>query len=48
MPRVVPKRYSFEEGLEVGKDPQTPVSASYESPFIFSGTLEKVVVEVKK
>jgi arylsulfatase A-like enzyme len=47
MPRVVPKRYSFEEGLEVGKDPQTPVSDSYESPFMFNGTLEKVVMEVK-
>jgi len=47
MPRLVPKRYSFEEGLEVGKDPQTPVSESYESPFVFNGTLEKVVMEVE-
>ncbi len=47
MPRVVPQRYSFDEGLEVGKDPQTPVTDSYESPFMFNGTLEKVVMEVK-
>lgn len=40
-------RYSEEEGLEVGKDPQTPVSESYKSPFSFNGTLKKVVVEVK-
>lgn len=40
-------RYSEEEGLEIGKDPQTPVSESYKSPFKFNGTLEKVVMEVK-
>ncbi len=43
-----PSRYSFEEGLEIGKDPQTPVSESYESPFAFNGTLEKVVLEVEE
>ncbi len=42
-----PSRYSFEEGLEVGRDPQTPVTDIYETPFEFSGTLEKVVLEVK-
>jgi arylsulfatase len=47
MPRTVPKRYSFEEGLEVGKDPQTPVANSYNSPFPFTGKLEKVVMEVE-
>ena len=47
MPKVVPRRYSFEEGLEIGKDPQTPVSESYESPFEFNGTLEKVVMVVE-
>lgn len=47
MPRLVPNRYSFEEGLEVGRDPQTPVNESYTSPFRFTGTLEKVVMEVK-
>jgi arylsulfatase A-like enzyme len=40
-------RYSFEEGLEVGRDSKTPVSESYESPFRFDGTLEKVVLEVE-
>lgn len=40
-------RYSEEEGMEIGKDPQTPVSESYKSPFSFNGTLKKVVVEVK-
>ena len=44
---IQPYRYSFEEGLEIGKDPQTPVSESYESPFRFTGTIEKVVMEVE-
>lgn len=44
---IQPYRYSFEEGLEIGKDPQTPVSESYESPFRFTGTIEKVVLEVE-
>jgi len=40
--------YSVEEGLEIGKDPQTPVTDSYVSPFEFTGTIEKVVLEVKE
>lgn len=44
---TVPSRYSFEEGLEVGRDSQTPVTESYEVPFKFTGTIEKVVLEVK-
>ncbi len=43
---TVPGRYSFEEGLEVGKDPQTPVSDDYQSPFEYNGDLEKVVMTV--
>ena len=43
---TVPARYSFEEGLEVGKDPQTPVSDDYQSPFEYNGDLEKVVMTV--
>jgi hypothetical protein len=43
---TVPRRYSYEEGLEVGKDPQTPVTESYKSPFEFTGILTKVVLEV--
>ena len=43
---TVPGRYSFEEGLEVGQDPQTPVSLDYESPFKYNGGLQKVVMKV--
>jgi len=45
---TVIREYSLEEGLEIGRDPQTPVSDSYESPFKFTGTIEKVVLEVKE
>jgi arylsulfatase len=43
---TVPARYSFEEGLEVGQDPQTPVTDDYQSPFKYTGDLEKVVMTV--
>jgi arylsulfatase len=43
---TVPGRYSFEEGLEVGQDPQTPVTDEYNSPFKYNGGLEKVVMTV--
>ncbi|MGV8127988.1 MAG: arylsulfatase, partial [Methanothrix sp.] len=44
---TTPVRYSWEEGLEIGKDRLTPVTESYKSPFEFTGTLKKVVLEVK-
>lgn len=34
------------EPLDCGQDTQTPVSPDYESPFRFTGTLKKVVLEV--
>jgi len=46
MPQVVLGRYSFEEGLEVGQDPQTPVTDDYQSPFKYNGDLDKVVMMV--
>jgi len=34
------------EPLDCGQDTQTPVSEDYESPFAFTGTIDKVVLEV--
>jgi hypothetical protein len=34
-------------GLLIGRNTGTPVSHSYESPFTFTGTIEKVTVEVE-
>jgi hypothetical protein len=45
---TVPNIYSWEEGLEIGTDRLTPVTESYKSPFEFTGTLKKVVLEVKE
>lgn len=45
---TVPNIYSWEEGLEIGTDRLTPVTESYKSPFTFSGTIRKVVLEVKE
>ena len=33
-------------GLLIGRNTGTPVSHSYEPPFIFTGTIEKVTIEV--
>ena len=45
--RPLPNIYSWEEGLEIGTDRLTPVTESYKSPFEFTGTLKKVVLEVE-
>ncbi len=45
---TVPNIYSWEEGLEIGTDSLTPVTESYKSPFKFTGTIKKVVLEVKE
>jgi len=36
------------EGVTVGRDPSTPVTESYQSPFSFSGKINKVVMELKE
>jgi arylsulfatase len=46
IPRTVPILYSGVEGLAAGRDPQTPVTESYQSPFTFTGKLKKVVLQV--
>jgi hypothetical protein len=33
-------------GLLIGRNTGTPVSHSYEPPFTFTGTIEKVTIEV--
>jgi arylsulfatase len=48
IPRTVPIVYGTSEGLTAGRDPATPVTESYQSPFAFTGTLKKVVMQVKE
>ena len=44
--RTVPLRFSLDETFDVGEDTGTPVSLSYDVPFKFTGTIEKVVVNL--
>jgi hypothetical protein len=45
--RTAPVRHAFGgEGLEIGRDSATPVCEAYQSPFAFTGTLKKVIMEV--
>ena len=45
--RLVPITFGLSEGLTVGRDPSTPVTESYQSPFEFTGKIKKVVMELK-
>jgi arylsulfatase A-like enzyme len=45
--RLVPITFGLSEGLTVGRDPSTPVTESYQSPFEFTGKLKKVVMELR-
>ncbi|MDE2368810.1 MAG: arylsulfatase [Burkholderiales bacterium] len=46
IPRTMPLLYSMDEGADVGADEDTPVSASYASPFEFSGRIARVTITV--
>jgi len=46
--RLVPITFGLSEGLTVGRDPSTPVTESYQSPFEFTGKIKKVVMELKE
>lgn len=47
IPQTVPLTFGLSEGVTCGRDPATPVSDSYRSPFTFTGLLRKVVMDVK-
>jgi len=44
--RTIPFRVSADETLDIGEDTGTPVSDDYHVPFKFTGTLNKVVVDL--
>jgi arylsulfatase len=44
--KQVGARFTVQEGFDVGCDTVTPVSDQYESPFPFTGTMNKVVFDV--
>ena len=45
--RTLPFRLSLDETLDCGEDTGTPVSEDYRTPFKFTGTLQKAVIELK-
>jgi hypothetical protein len=47
LPRTVPIQFSLGEGVDVGMDSGSAVDFTYKLPFAFTGTIEKVTVELK-
>ena len=43
---TMPVRLSLDETFDVGEDTGTPVSLDYDVPFAFTGTLDKVVIQL--
>jgi hypothetical protein len=46
IPHTVPVLMSIDESKDIGMDTHTGVDDSYELPFRFTGTIEKVTIEV--
>ena len=46
--RLVPVTFGLSEGLTIGRDPSTPVTESYQSPFEFTGKIKRVVMELNE
>jgi arylsulfatase len=46
LPRTVPFLFALGSGLQVGYDAGNPVADEYASPFRFTGTLRRVIVDV--
>lgn len=45
--RTVPFRVSLDETLDIGEDTGTPLNLSYDVPFKFGGTIEKVNIDLR-
>src|SRR5262245_50025382 len=45
--RTIPIKMSIGEGLDIGMDGGSPVDFTYELPFAFTGTIEKVAIDLK-
>ena len=47
MPRTIPLQISLGEGMDVGMDVGSAVDFTYKLPFEFTGTIDKVTIELK-
>ncbi|SDF31055.1 arylsulfatase [Terriglobus roseus] len=45
--RTIPIRFTMNEGLDIGCDIGSPVDFTYEMPFVFTGKIEKVTIELQ-
>ena len=45
---TMPFRFSFDETFDIGEDTGTPVSLDYDVPFKFTGTIDKLVFDLKR
>jgi len=39
---------TYDEGVDVGKDLNYPVSSKYKAPFVFNGKLNSITIEFQK
>ena len=46
IPRTVPFMFGLGVGFQIGRDEGSPVTNDYASPFHFTGTLRRVIVDV--
>jgi hypothetical protein len=44
--KQVGARFTVNEGFDIGRDTVTPVSGDYASPFAFTGTIVRVIIDV--
>jgi arylsulfatase len=47
LPKTVPLQFSLGEGIDVGMDNGSAVDLTYKLPYTFTGSIEKVMVELK-
>ncbi|NIG52987.1 arylsulfatase [Chitinophaga sp. Cy-1792] len=45
--KTIPIQFTIAEGLDIGQDVGSPIDFTYKMPFAYTGTIEKVVVDLK-
>jgi hypothetical protein len=45
--KTVPVHFSNDDTFDMGEDWGTPISAAYQTPFRFTGTLKKVTLQAR-
>ena len=48
MPRTIPLQISLNEGIDIGMDIGSAVDFTYKLPFTFTGTIDKVTIELER